>query len=167
MNAIKKAEGDIQRGDYGSARRRIESYIMVKGYDAELMAKLGQISFEMRDLFNAGRHWLVSTAEGEHVERAIQNFIESAGKHPNQIASEVLRAARLSSIEKYPALVQERLRRLGLAVAIIAAAKKPVPAREQLGLLGKVIVTLCVILFVGFICIFGVGLQVIIRWLGD
>ena len=165
MSALERAEEDIRAGDYGRARRRLESYLSAKGYDADIMNRLGQISYDMHDLFNAGRHWLVGTMQGEHVDRSIDIFVRASGGKPQQIATQVVRAARLDSIEHYPEAVQQRLSRLNLGAALAAAAPKAAKKPEESGLAVKVIKLIVILVCLAGLCVFIAGLQTVYHWL--
>ncbi len=117
--AVARARADIEHGDLGKARRRLKTTLRNLGYDPELISLLGKISHDMRDPFEAGRYWLCSTAEGEEVERDIATFVAQAGGKPESVRSQLPRALRLGSLDKYPPGVQERLRRLQLTDAVV------------------------------------------------
>ncbi len=121
---ITRAREDEQRGDLGRARRRLKSLLRHTGYDPDLLAELGRISYEMRDLFEAGRYWLTSGATGDDVDRAIEAFIRQAGGKPESVRSQLPRVMRLASAEKYPAVVQQRLQELGLMEAVLATSAR-------------------------------------------
>jgi hypothetical protein len=159
LSALERAEADIASGDYGRARRRLESYVMAKGYDPELMTRLGQISYDMHDLFNAGRHWLLSTAQGVDVDRAIRAFLKLAGPHPHQIAMQVLRAARLPTISDYPDIVQMRLTRLKIADAFAVALTNPRKEEYRLGWKGRVLAVVFVIVLLAMCTFMIIGIH--------
>ena len=69
MSALQRAEEDVKRGDYGLARQRLISYLHTKGYDAELLARIGRLCFDMHDLFQAGRYWLLSADDSALLPR--------------------------------------------------------------------------------------------------
>ncbi len=163
MNAIDRANRDLEQGDHWLARQRLASYLSSKGYDPDLLAQLGNISYDMHDAYAAGRMWLTSTAEGERVEEAIAKFIERAGHGPQQIASQLPRAVRLTSLDEYPPSAQARLRRLGLEKGIIW---RPPPAQPPLSKWIRRAVTLGAVLILTFCvgsCI--LGLERMASWL--
>ena len=162
-NALQLAEDDLRAGDYGQARQRLEGYLASKGYDPQLMGRLGRISYEMHDLYNAGRHWLLSTAQGEEVDRSIQVFLKRAGTHPHQIGMQVLRTARLPSFSDYPAAVQERLNRLGLKDSFDGLL-----GRKQSYKVGKIGILFAGLFFLGmvlFLLLSIVGTIAVANWL--
>jgi|GEM_PF-3441386 len=124
MTALERAEEDVARGEYWLARRRLESYLQTKGYDPQVLARLGEISHEMKDTYAAGRAWLLSTATGEHVEAAIETFVKHAGAGPEEIAACLYRSAWPADITACDAIVQARLERFGLKEAIVRGPKK-------------------------------------------
>lgn len=118
MTALERAEEDIGRGEYWLARRRLESYLQSKGYAPEILARLGEVSHEMKDTYAAGRAWLLSTAEGEHVEAVIETFVKHAGADAEQVTSALYRCAWPKDITACDAIVRERVERFGLTEAI-------------------------------------------------
>lgn len=165
MNALQRAESDLQRGDHWLARCRIESYLQTKGYDAELLAKAGRIALEMHDKYNAGRLWLTSTAEGEDVEEAVATFLRHAGTDPVQVLRQLPRFARLVPLDSYPPVVQDRLRRLGLDGALLASVfpgrMEPSPTSWS----DRVKLVLVAAVVLGFVGSCGVGANTIRSWL--
>lgn len=112
-------EHDLAEGDYGLAKQRLYGLLINKGYDADLLARAGQIAFEMHDLREAGRLWLTSSAEGERVDRAIDAFLGNRHRDPRNVLAQLPRAARLPRIEDYHAIARERIVRLGLQDAVL------------------------------------------------
>lgn len=163
-NALEMAEADMRSGDYGLARQRLESHIAAKGYDADLMNRLGRISYDMHDPYNAGRHWIVSAAEGPEVDHSIAVFLRRAGTHPHQIGMQVLRAARLPSFAEYPPSVRTRIERLGLKSSFEGLCDRrsiQYPTNGAAKLI-TILVVIALIFVVGFIII---GLIAVGDWL--
>ena len=163
-SAIERAEDDLQQGDYGLARQRLTSYLSNQGYNADVLARIGRISYDMHDLFQAGRYWLLSSAEGDDVEDAVAQFVRNSGDEPRSIVSQLPRAARLPRLEDYPGVVQDRLRRLGLAEAVPTPARKgssgsPDKWKERAEITG----CLLVVLVLG--SVFLIGLGTVVHWL--
>ncbi len=115
-NRISRDRGN---GDYGTALQRLLSHMASKGYDADLLAQAGQIAYEMHDLRQAGRLWLTSSAEGEHVDRAIEVALGKRRRDPRNTVSQLPRAARLPRVENYHPVARERVVRLGLQESIL------------------------------------------------
>jgi len=164
MGAIERAMQDVEAGQHWLARQRLRSYLITNGYDADVLATIGRISYDMHDEFDAGRMWLLSSATGPEVDAAIETFVARAGTHPNDIASQLPRSVRLSVIEQYPELVRTRIERYGLATAIVDV---PTTRNEngELGWLGNVVVTTVAIVGLLFaIIVFVAGLQSLGEW---
>lgn len=163
MSAIDRANRDIDEGNHWLARQRLESHLSTAGYDPELLAKLGEIASAMHDAFNAGRFWLTATAEGAHVDAAIAVFMAHAGSDPKQVAAELHRATRLSTLDSYPPVVQARLQRLGLDMAVVASSPSTPRAKTRMpwGTRVVVIVIAGIVLFCCISC--GIGTYYLIR----
>jgi hypothetical protein len=114
MTAVDRARRDVECGNHWLALRRLECYASSKGYDPQLLERIGWIAHEMHDAYTAGRWWLTSTADGGDVEQAIDTFIAFAGRDPRQILRQLPAVVRLGSLSDYPESVQRRLRQLGL-----------------------------------------------------
>ncbi len=167
MSAIERAEQDVERGDYGMARVRLASYLNAKGYDADMLNRLGQISFEMHDPSQAGRYWLASSADGEHVEQAVAAFMDRMGKDSRSAVSRLPRVVREAPTGALPPVAKDRLRRLGLDEALSkwGAEGRTLQAKE-LGRVGKLILILvfAVLCLVGCIVVC-TGVWTISDWL--
>lgn len=162
MTIHDRVRADINRGDYALARERLASHVNAKGYDAELLAKLGEISFEMHDHFSAGKFWLTSSAEGPDVELAIQTFVSRCGHDPHQIVSQLPRFARLKSMDGYPASATSRLERLKLCGPLLKITAAGV--RRPSGYPPWLFTGGCVVMALFGIASFSIGLVQIIRW---
>jgi hypothetical protein len=164
VSAIERAKRDIEEGDYGAARQRLRAYLATKGYEQEIVARLGQISYEMHDMYEAGRFWLLSDAEGSHADHAISCFLKRAGKDPRQIVSQLPHTVRLRSLDEYPEAVRARLRSLALDEAISQAgrgrASKPPNTWGD-----RAVLSGCILVLLFGVVVFCVGLWQIGRWL--
>ncbi len=164
MSAIERAQDDVNRGHLGIARQRLASYMATQGYDADLAARIGQISYDMRDLHQAGRYWLLSTAEGQHVDEAIDHFLNYCGDEPSCIVGALPRMLRLPNMDDYPDVVRRRLRRFRLEDAIALQARQNAPppaismARRAMGM-G------CCLTLIASAIVFIAGLHAILNWL--
>ena len=123
--AIQRAKQDEAAGDLGMARARLCGYLNSKGYDADLLAEIGRLSFDIQDLYHAGRYWLTSSAVGPDVDRAIAHFLGSTSRKPQYVVAELPRVCRFSELSGYSPPVQERLRKLGLDCAILWRPRRP------------------------------------------
>jgi hypothetical protein len=167
MSAIERANQDIERGDYGMARVRLASYLNAKGYDADMLNRLGEISFEMHDPSQAGRYWLASSADGEHVEQAVAAFMDRMGKDSRSAVSRLPRAVREAPTGALPPVAKDRMRRLGLdeVFAKWCPRERPVGVKS-LGRIAKVTIAVVLLTLVGVLCIiFCTGLWIITQWL--
>jgi hypothetical protein len=163
-SALDRADQDIERGDYGLARQRLTSYLSTEGYKPDVMARIGQISYDMHDMFQAGRFWLLSSAAGDGVDDAVARFIHDAGSESRAIVGQLPRVARLCSLEDYPDLVQERLRRFGLDEAIVIAGRAA--AKGDSKTWGdRAIITGCLITVVLLAAVFLIGVGTVVSWL--
>ncbi len=164
-NLTERIEADIAAGDYGLARQRLASHLGAKGYDAESLAKLGQISYDMHDRYQAGRFWLCASAEGDQVESAIAVFLKHAGKTPKQIVAQLPRYARAADLETYPEIVRVRLRRLNLEESITHSASagqsRSAPPGEYAFVIGCLVVVLAVL------TVFVAGIIQVGKWLAS
>ncbi|MBN1209678.1 MAG: hypothetical protein JXB05_32820 [Myxococcaceae bacterium] len=127
--ALKRAEEDLARGEPWLARRRLTSLVVSSPYRAETLSLLGEVCHRMGDLPEAGRFWLLSDAEGEHVERAVRIFTEVHRGTPQQLVAQLPRRTRLASLDAYPPSAQRRIQALGLAAPL--AERACVPPGEQ------------------------------------
>jgi len=114
MNLDERIQLDISRGDYGTARVRLLSRLNEHGYSADLMARLGRVSFDMRDPISAGRYWIFSNDQGPEVDSAIDAFSQRFGRVPTAIISQLPQSLRTKPISFFPAEVQARLRSHGI-----------------------------------------------------
>ncbi len=132
---FERVEQDLQRGDHGLAKARLLSHLNSKGYEVEILNRLGRICYEMHDLFQAGRCWLTSTAQGEEVDAAIKEFARRCGRNPNQMFSQLPQRARLSSLPQYPEIVQQRLRQWSINEEVFSdfKAQQPLVSGTSIG----------------------------------
>lgn len=123
-SARERAAEDCARGEYGRARQRLASLLASQGYDAELLAELGRICQRMGDTAEAGRYWLVSSAEGPEVDAAAAVFVRLHGARAAQVFSQLPARAR-KSLAAYPPAAQARLRAHGLEAFFAAHLERP------------------------------------------
>lgn len=161
MGAVERARRDVEQGRHWLARQRLGSYLVTNGYDPDILAMIGRISYEMHDEYDAGRMWLLSSAKGSEVERAIDTFLARAGKDPNQIVSQLPRSVRLRVLEQYPESIRSRIRRCGLAEAILWDPKQKA-GEGDLPWYGTAII-LIVLIFC--LIVFFVGVGTVTDWI--
>lgn len=104
-------------------------------YRAEVLSLLGQVCHQMGDVPEAGRFWLLSEAEGEHVEQAVRVFADLHRGAARQLAAQLPRRTRLASLEAYPSGARRRIQALGLEQplaerAYVAPEKARAPLRR-------------------------------------
>jgi hypothetical protein len=159
-----RVQRDLERGDHWLARQRLSSFLSAKGYDPDVLVRLGQISYEMHDAYEAGRMWLTSPPEGAHVEGAIRTFVARARHDPRQVALQLPRAARLPRLDDYPPVVQERLARLGLQELVLHVREHGQTVGSNVGWRGWIcngVILLLALFFLGSCC---VGAEQIFSW---
>ena len=164
MSAIERAEQDVARGDLWLARMRLACYLNSKGYDPDVVNRLGRICFDMHDTYAAGRYWLVGTAQGDDVAAAIEVFLRHTAHAPDQIGLRLPRAARRMSFVELPIVVQEKLTRRGLAASWKRWQPPPktvVPSDR----LGKLLGLVLLVAALGTVASCAVGARQILGWL--
>lgn len=119
MTIQERIERDVARGDYGLARERLLSHLNSKGYDPELLAQLGELCFKMHDLAAAGKYWLASSAQGQNVDEAIQEFMRRCGRIPEHVSAQLPGFVQLTGLDGYPLIARDRINALGLAESIL------------------------------------------------
>jgi hypothetical protein len=135
VKALDRVERDIARGDLGSARRRLASFIGSAPYDPETLARVGDLCALMQDPLQAGRFWFLSSREGAEVESAIESF--AASLDDGRLVWELPRfRGREGTV--FPQVVVERLRRHG--VDLRTAAIGPARRREERSRGGGIVV---------------------------
>ena len=114
MNLDERIQQDLLRGDYGTARVRLLSRLNEHGYSADIMARLGRVSFDMRDPVSAGRFWIFSHEQGPEIDSAIEAFAQQFGHVASGMASQFPQSLRQKPIGFFPPDVQARLRSYGI-----------------------------------------------------
>jgi len=161
VTLLERVESDLCKRDYGLARVRLANHIASKGYDAELIRRLGQISFDMHDHFEAGRCWLMTPGKESHINAAIEEFVRRCNRDPSQIASQIPQWMRMRVFAEYPEEVQARLKSYGLESSIIRREpRRPREPTWEDTRIGHVVI-MSLLIFV-LIC-FGVGVWVTIQ----
>ncbi|MBN2446133.1 MAG: hypothetical protein JXO22_05385 [Phycisphaerae bacterium] len=163
VSAIDRAHDDIAAGDYGMARLRLASYLTSVGYDETLLRRLGELSAAMRDLCQAGRYWIGSSAEGESVERAIAAFVRINGGDKRRILTALPRAVQRVAFETLPSVAQARLREIGLEQSL---GRLPMPDDQMpMGWRAWMGGAISVALGLGIVGIFVVGIGTVVYWI--
>ena len=166
-NLNERVQQDVVRGDLGMARTRLLSLLQQQGYSADLLARIGRISFDMHDLANAGMYWLVSNALGPEVDAAIQAFADRCGGIAGNMVTQLPQFLRRMPLARYPAEVQARLGRFGIDERYLASGASEsgrghdyVRTRRDKAL--DIFIGAC---FLAAVVSMIVGLDTIIRWL--
>jgi len=151
MDVRERAKLDLENGDHWLARTRLKSYLSTNGYDPELLKEIGQISYDMHDAYDAGRMWLLSTAEGSQVDEAIKKFMDHLGGDPQKCVSELPSVVRLKSIDQYPTDVQDRIRIHGLEKCVTSTFREQQIKEHQKTTWGGYLLMLIGIIFLLFV----------------
>lgn len=163
--ALEQADSDISHGDLGSARRRLESLLNTLGYEPELMARIGQICFKMQDPYFAGQMWLLSGAEGDDVERAVDHFVCRAGPDPANVAHNLPAVVHRVCILTYPPPARVRIDRLHLEPAIARARRECASWRQPGSFAGKLMIgTFIALAILAIVCCM-IGAVTVVSWL--
>lgn len=102
--------------DLAHERQRLTQQLNDRArYDPAALAQLAALCFEMHDLFHAGRLWLFSDATGDSVEPVVDYFADRCGRKPRSILSQVPAYVLQPDLETYPAVVRDRLARVGIS----------------------------------------------------
>jgi len=113
MSALERARADMERGDLGSARRRLASSLG-NTFDQDTLDTLGDICAQMGDPVEAGRYWLASSRDGEEVRLAVERFAALHRHDPDRILRAFPRHVALVAPENLPAPAADRIVSLGL-----------------------------------------------------
>jgi hypothetical protein len=110
LGGLERARADVDAGRLWKARDRLQGSLEADPANQDVLALLGEVCFQMRDLPAAGVYWSLT-------ERDLPPDVEAALNARFGSAQQVLRAMPARPpIERYPERVQDRLR------ALIAAA---------------------------------------------
>jgi hypothetical protein len=121
-NAHTHAERDVAEGRPADAIRRLYDRLETKGYEDATLLALGRLHWDLGAAREAGRCWLLSSAEGPQVEEAIARYVSlhsdpSIRKPRRQwIAARAVAASaagRAARVRDIPPIARERLARLG------------------------------------------------------
>lgn len=160
LTILQRVERDVESGDLGLARQRLAAHLNSAGYDAELLAKLGELSHQMHDRFTAGKYWLLSSAEGEQVETAVREYARRCANSPAQMLKELPRRMFPKSLEEMPDCARTRVAQYFMEDLLVIAMQSPQKAgsyrstfMERLSLLGM----LCFFLFIAICACAGLG----------
>lgn len=122
VGALERSKEDEARGDLGLARERLASYLVTRGYDATLLARLGWLCLRMGDLREAGRFFFFSDAEGAEVETAVDAFVRQHQGHRSVVLAQLPAYAR-PPLDQVSLAARARFERLRVVL--------PDPARSR------------------------------------
>lgn len=166
MTALTRAQADVDRGDLGSARRRVASFISSTTYRPDVLAMAADISFKMHDPVQAGRYWLLTPAIGPEVEDAIEAFARACHHDAQVMASEMPRFKERCKVAAYPEVVRERLARYGVDVVFQRQDPDLAPVGKS-GWKQKAKALGCLVVALGLVLLIAVVLRVVRRaWCG-
>ncbi len=124
MQAVARARADIDAGRLWKARDRLRGAFVTARANQEVLDLLGEVLFEMGDLPEAGKYWLLTARCDGRFEAAKNALVERNGGRKGTLAVSLPVRAEL---EEYPVIVQERL--ADLRSAAIAELGKNVDLR--------------------------------------
>ncbi|OAB62526.1 hypothetical protein AY599_17100 [Leptolyngbya valderiana BDU 20041] len=163
VGALDRARDDRQRGDLGSAKRRLASLLDSTGYDADVCRELAGVCLEMQDPIESGRwFYLCEDAPGQSnkaARDAMQAFVVDCRDDPMIIASRLPRFIKRAPLETLPPGVRSRLESLGLP-----RPEKPGPRTARDVIADKAMVIGCTSVLAIAAVSAVVGFGVIIRW---
>src|SRR5690606_38053508 len=114
VNALDRAEQDERAGDFGSAKRRLQSYLATVGYSADLCERLARLSLRMGDPVEAGRWYFLADSADPEAAAAIERFVTECGGDGRHLLSRLPAKTRLGALDRYPAEVRARFERFDL-----------------------------------------------------
>jgi hypothetical protein len=114
MNALKKAEREIAKGNLWRTREILERYVTHPGYKAEAYEKLGEVLLEMKDTCEAGKYLFLSGIRKPEYENAIELFLQRYEDKLYSLMRSFPRAIQLKNISEYPDAVAAKFREMRL-----------------------------------------------------
>lgn len=115
-SAVQRGIVALKEGNALLAVRLLEGAMQHTGYDPDYYGALGRALLLVGRIEDAGRYLFLSEDRNEDAQEAIRIYV---GRHHDpanfrQLYTSFPRRARLRWLRKYPARVQEDMRRLGL-----------------------------------------------------
>lgn len=168
MNAIDRAERDERAGDFGSAKRRMQSYLATVGYSPEICERLARLSLRMGDPAEAGRWYFLADSTDPEAAPSIERFTTECSHNGRHILSRLPAKTRLDALDRYPAAVRSRFEHFGLRRVPSDLHEVPRTWRTRLAEVGCAAFALAFVVLValgaGYLAVMGV--KAIIDWLG-
>jgi hypothetical protein len=127
VSALKRAEQDVARGDLGSARRRMASFVVSADYEPDVLARLGDVCRAMGDPVEAGRWYLLSSADGPEVDEAVGRFVAACRGVPSHVAAALPHFRRRWDVGIYAGSARARVDRYGLVACFHGEAQRRNP----------------------------------------
>ena len=87
MNAQQRADEDIRRGDFGSARRRLSSAARSLKYSPESCERVARLSVRMNDPVEAGRWYFLCASSDAQADALVDVFVNSCGRDARKVAA--------------------------------------------------------------------------------
>lgn len=114
MDAIRRAQADIDAGDLGSARRRLMSRAVSKGYEPGVCERVARLCVQMRDPIEAGRWYFLCESADPEAGPLVERYVEALKRDAGRILADL----PSSLYERFqngagPAIVEQRLSTLG------------------------------------------------------
>ncbi|NUQ67325.1 MAG: hypothetical protein HUU18_03460 [Phycisphaerales bacterium] len=148
--AIKRAERDLQAGDFGSARRRLLSRIHAGGFDEEVCRRIAKISMDMKDPIEAGRWlFLVPCSEPRELE-CINDFTRSCGELREQVLACLPRCMTTLPPDRLPAAAAARLAACPTAPKTSSSFKEKIYVGRPWAGLGCMAAVIVIVLLAAF-----------------
>jgi len=118
-----RADRDIQRGDLGKARDRLEGLLVAYPDDLRIRARLGEIYWRLQYPERAGRHWYLLASENSDMDAAKQAFAAHYNDNPGMVLQAIGYHGGLESVAgAYAGEVLRLGRRAGLTEESLEAA---------------------------------------------
>lgn len=164
---------DIARGDLGTAKRRLCSYIAGTRYSSAVCGRIGDICRKMKDPCEAGRWYFISDRPTAEVGEEIDAFVRMHNGRLGTILQQFPTHAKLSELGAYPEPVQQRLQSIGCVEGFGVSRAETVEGAlanqgyaagrygQRWSLAGALIVGILLVLFVVFV----IGLGTIVNWI--
>ena len=161
MSAIEQANADIARGDLGSARRRLTSYLATVGYDQQLACRVAELSLQMHDPGEAARWFAMSDPTHPDAAEPLHALLSSCNGEPSRLRAKLPLLDRLAGVESLPRTVEEFLASHGIERQK-PAIQKPRHAPRLTELVQIAAAAGCLLLFLALLVI---GAITILKWL--
>ncbi|MDF2613806.1 MAG: hypothetical protein K0S71_1592 [Clostridia bacterium] len=167
QDTLKKAKYDIENGNLGIARDRVNSLIYSYPNELSLRKMLGDIYWELRYPAMAGRFWYLEEHKTQNMISACKIFEKECGNHPYLILKSIKFRGNLKNINNNYArevlitLEKEKSNRIQRETYKYKTTHN---IRKE-NLRHKLRVILWSAMFLILLCLMMVGLGVVIYWI--